>query len=110
MIEENIIAMLKDMIEALKKAQKDIGKPPPPSPPGGPKKPQNQKLIDLLAELKLIRSMQQQVNSRTKMYGSKEPTEQAKDETIQRELRQLSNRQQKLQDMIQKIANGENEK
>jgi hypothetical protein len=107
-IEENIIALLKDMIEALKKAQAEIGKDPPP-PPGGQSKPPNQKLISLLNELRLIRTLQAQVNMRTKMYGEKEKIEQAKDPIIQAELRQLSVRQQKLEEMIEKLANGENQ-
>jgi uncharacterized coiled-coil protein SlyX len=108
-IEENIIALLKDMIEALKKAQAEIGKDPPPPGQGG-NKPQNQPLIKLLQELKLIRTLQQQVNVRTKMYADKEKaTEQAKDAIIQSELKQLSARQQKLQEMLEKLANGENQ-
>ena len=78
------------------------GQPPPPGKPG--QKP----LIDLIAELKLIKALQLQVNSRTKMYGDKEKVEQAKDPILRDEIRQLSSRQQKLQDMINKIANGEN--
>ena len=76
-IEENIISILKDMILALKKAQQEIqqqqGQPPPPG--GG--KPGQKPLIDLLAELKLLKAMQLQVNTRTKMYGDKTPGEQS---------------------------------
>lgn len=109
-IEENIIAMLKDMVEALKKAQQKPGEPMPPMDgQPGQQKPQNQKLIELIAELKLIKTMQQQVNNRTKMYGEKEPTKQAQDKLIQSELKQLSNRQTKLQEMIEKIASGSNQ-
>src|SRR5262249_32896773 len=54
-IEQDIIATLKDMIEALKKARQDNKNPPPPPGPSGP--PPDQKLIDLLAELKMIRAM-----------------------------------------------------
>ncbi len=108
-IEENIIAMLKDMLEALKKAQKEMGEQKPSEgKPGG--KPGNQKLIDMLAELKLIRSLQVQVNNRTKMYGDKDKSEQAKDELVQKELKQLSIRQAKLQEMVDKLDKGENEK
>ncbi|QEL14027.1 hypothetical protein [Limnoglobus roseus] len=106
-IEENIIQMLKDMIESLKKAQQEIkksqGEPPPPGGKPGPKP-----LIDQLAELKLIRAFQTQVNSRTKMYATKYTGEQASDPIVQNELRQLSQRQAKLQDMIQKMATGAN--
>ena len=107
-IEENIIALLKDMIEALKKAQAELGKDQPPPGQGGGK-PQNQKLINLLQELKLIRTLQQQVNVRTKMYGDKDKAEQAKDANVQNELKQLSARQVKLQEMLEKLASGENQ-
>ena len=107
-IEEDIIAMLKDMIEALKKAQAEIGKPGEPKPPGD-SKPQDKKLIDLLAELKLIRTLQVSINNRTSTYGGKEKVEQSKDALIQGELKQLSARQVKLQEMIDKIASGSNQ-
>ena len=109
-IEENVIAMLKEMVEALKKQQQQMQQQQQQQQQQGQQKPPNQKLIDLIAELKLIRSLQSQVNMRTKMYGDKEKAEQSKDENIQKELRQLSARQQKLQEMIEKIAGGENEK
>lgn len=108
-IEENIIAMLKEMIAALKKAQQDLQNPPPPGNPNNNNNKPNQKLINLLAELKLIRSMQQMVNSRTQMYGKKYQGEQAADPIIDAELKQLAQRQAKLQDMINKIASGENQ-
>lgn len=106
-IEENIIAMLKDMIQALKKAQQDIQNNQ--SNPSNSNNKQNQKLIDLLAELRLIRAMQVQVNQRTAMYGKKYAGEQASDAIVQTELRQLSQRQVKLQDMIHKIATQANQ-
>ncbi len=107
-IEENIIAMLDDMVKALKKAQQDIQSGQSQSKPSN-NKPQNKKLIDLLAELRLIRAFQLQVNSRTLMYGKKYQGEQASDAIIQTELRQISLRQAKLQDMVQKIATGANQ-
>jgi hypothetical protein len=108
-IEEEIIAMLKDMIDALKKAQAEMSKEPPKDGPPKDSKPGDKKLIDLLAELKLIRTLQLQVNNRTSMYGNKEKAEQSKDPIIQGELRQLSARQAKLQEMIDKIASGSNQ-
>jgi len=54
-IENDIIETLKDMIEALKKAQKDMkGPPPKPGKPGQPPPPGQKSLIDQLAELKMI--------------------------------------------------------
>lgn len=107
-IEENVISMLKEMIAALKKAQQDIqDKQKDPGNPSNNK--QNQKLINLLQELKLIRSMQDQVNKRTKMYAGKFTGEQAIDAIHQDELKQLAARQAKVQDMLQKIASGQGE-
>ena len=108
-IEEDIIAMLKDMIDALKKAQQELSKPKPSDSKPSDGKPPDKKLIDLLAELKLIRTLQVSINNRTTTYGGKDKGEQSKDPIIQGELRQLSTRQIKLQDMIDKIANGSNQ-
>ncbi len=101
-IEQNIIAMLKDMVAALKKQQQEMQNSKNNPNPSQPSKP-NQKLIDQLAELKLIKALQTQINSRTTMYGKKSTGEQAEDVLIQNELKQLAQRQTKLQDMIQKI-------
>src|SRR5207245_3245045 len=105
-IEQDIIAALKDMIEALKKAQQDLksGQSQP-----GQSQPQNQKLIDLLAELKMIRAMQVRVNSRTKVYAQKYTGEQASEPDIQKELGELAQRQMKIFDVTNNIAKGKNQ-
>jgi hypothetical protein len=105
-IEEDIIAVLKEMIEALKKAQKQLQENR--SNPSQSNPSQNQKLLDQIAELKMIRSMQLRVNSRTRMYGEKYPGEQASDADIQRELSDLATRQQKIYDVTENIYKGKN--
>ena len=96
------------MVKALKKAQQDMqqGKPGQPGQAG---KPGNQQLIDKLAELRLMRAMQMQVNTRTTGHARRYTGEQAKDPIIQSELRQLSERQGKMQDMLHKLATGANQ-
>jgi len=108
-IEEDIIAQLKEMIEALKKAQQDIQdkKNNPPKENNG--QPPPQKLLDLLAELKLLRSMQVQVNKRTKDYGATYQGEQADESQVQGEIQQLSKRQVKIEEMLKNIATGKNQ-
>ena len=105
-IEQDIIANLKEMIAALKKARQDMeakkGQPSPPNPNS------NQKLIDLLAELKMIRSMQIRVNSRTQTYARQYPGEQAEDAEIEKELNNLAQRQQKIFDVTNDIYRGKN--
>jgi hypothetical protein len=109
-IEQDIIDQLKMMQEALKKAKQDLeNKPSDPKPNDPNANKPNQKLIDLLNELKLIKAQQEQVNSRTIMYNKKDPGEQAKDPLVQAELKQLSERQKKLQDMLHKIATQANQ-
>lgn len=108
-IEEDIIATLKEMVEALKKAQQDMqnrrNQPPPPmnNDPN-----QNRSLIDLIAELKIIRSMQVRVNSRTGIYARQYQGEQASDPDIQKELANLALRQQKIFEVTNNIARGKN--
>jgi NADH dehydrogenase/NADH:ubiquinone oxidoreductase subunit G len=106
-IEQDIIAALKEMIAALKKAQQDLQDPSKGGGQGGGQS--NQKLIDLLAELKMIRSLQAQVNNRTKIYGKRYEGEQADDPLIKEELKQLSERQTKIQEMTNNIATGKNQ-
>lgn len=121
-IENQIIETLQEMIEALKKAQADNKNKSKPgqSGPSGP--PPDQKLLDLLAELKMIRSMQKRVNARTELYGkqyageqapqpenSVAPEEREKYERIQTELKDLSKRQQKISKVTHDIATGKNE-
>jgi hypothetical protein len=120
-IENDIIATLQEMIEALKKARKDNKNPPPPKPPGQSGPPPDQRLIDMLAELKMIRSMQLRVNSRTEVYGKQYEGEQAPApsaaadakarehfEMIQRELHELGERQLKIEKVTSDIAKGKN--
>ncbi|HZV06873.1 MAG TPA: hypothetical protein VE999_17450 [Gemmataceae bacterium] len=118
-IEDQIIDTLKEMIEALKKAQADSKKK---SQGGGSGMPQPDRLLDLLAELKMIRSMQKRVNARTELYGKQYAGEQApppeqgsnneereRYERIQTELKDLSKRQQKIGKVTHDIATGKNE-
>lgn len=110
-IEQNIIAMLDEMTKALAKQKQDMQQQQQQQQQqqnrnNGP--PPNRELVNLLAELKLIRTLQTQVNDRTKMYGAKSPGEQAADPNVQAELRQLAVRQAKVQEMLNAIATGAN--
>ncbi len=107
-IEKDIIDTLKEMIEALKKARQELdNKKNPPNPNQSP--PQDQKLLDKIAELKMIRSMQLRVNGRTRVYGEQYQGEQASDPGISRELRNLSDRQERIFEVTNRIAKGDNQ-
>jgi hypothetical protein len=75
-----------------------------------------------LAELKMIYAMQRRVNARTELYGKQYKGEQAPPpsktlpekerkhlEMIQGELKDLSNRQEKIGKVTKDIATGKNE-
>ena len=108
-IEQDIIDQLTMMKEALKKAKQDLKDPPKPGDPKDGGKPPDKKLIDLINELKLIKSLQEQVNKRTISYSKDDPGEQAKDPLVQAELQQLAERQRVLQEMLHKIATQANQ-
>lgn len=108
-IEEDVIATLKDMIEALKKQQKEQrerknqqqqqqqGQPPP------------QSLIDKLAELRMIKALQLRVNARTKLWAQRYQGEQANELEIVSELRDLAQRQLKIFQVTDNVAKGRNQ-
>jgi len=115
-IENDIIAGLKEMIEALKKARQDNQnqKPPQPGQSGGGQ--QNQKLIELLQELKMIRSLQIRVNKRTEDYAreyqgeqapssatARSPEEREKADNVNKEMKGLGERQKKIGDITDNL-------
>jgi len=110
-IEQDIIETLKDMIKALEKAKKELDdKKNPPKPPSDqpPPPPQDQKLLDKIAELKMIKSMQLRVNARTELYSKRYPGEQAMDDGVRTELRELSGRQERIWEVTNKLARDDN--
>jgi hypothetical protein len=105
-IEQDIINTLKEMIDALKKAQQNRQQQSG-QPNAGQQQP-DRSLIDLLAELKMIRSLQVRINARTLTYGRQYQGEQANDPDIQHELADLAQRQLKLFEVTNNIARGKN--
>src|SRR5581483_3596322 len=104
-VEEEIIAALKDVVAALKKQQQELkDKKDSPPPPAG--QPPPQALINMLAELKMLRSLQVRVNQRTISYGKEHPGEQVDDTTVQGDLRKLAERQVKIEKATKDIATG----
>ena len=103
--EEDIIAALKEMIEALKKQQQSIQSGQSSGQPGDGMPP-DQKLLDELAELRLIKSLQVKVNTNTKKRGGE--VEQNDDPDIRQELKDLSDSQRRIEVMAKDIAEGKN--
>lgn len=106
-VQEDIIAALQEIVEALKKAQQDLkDRKDQPPPPPGEGKPPDQRLIDGLAELRMLRNLQAKINKRTIDYGRLYTGEQTEDAKIQIDLRNLAERQVKIQKASKDIATG----
>ena len=108
-IEENVLAALKEMIEALKKAQKDRDnkKPPAGQPPAG--QPQDPPLVNVLAELKMIRALQMRVNTRTARYAKMIEGEQADNTDLVEALRRLAEHEQRIHRVTHDLQTGKNQ-
>lgn len=114
-VEEDVIAALEDMIDAVRQAIKDAeeGKQPPP-PPGQPGEPGDQPLVDKIAELKMIRNLQSRVNQRTDRYArllddADDVVGQATGEELLDALKKLSARERQIQEITRDIVMGLNE-
>jgi hypothetical protein len=111
-VEEDIIKSLQEMIAALEKKKDDMDKEKDkakkPSPPGETGPPPDQKLLDQIAELKMIRAMQVRLNDRTKVYGDTYGDVLPPDPNLRREVIELRDRQERLFDITNKIQKGDN--
>jgi hypothetical protein len=108
-VEEDVIASLKEMIAALKKAQKEKKKEekkPPPGKGGPPSEPEEPKLVDPVAELKMIRALQVRVNVRTTKYSKLIEGEQADNPELVEAIRQLAERQQRIYRVTHDMQSG----
>ncbi|TWU60791.1 hypothetical protein Poly51_10720 [Rubripirellula tenax] len=97
-IQEDILAALAEMIEALQKAQRDLEKQKQEESQGQPGQSGQgeQPLVEALAELKLIRTMETRIKSTTNRYsGLLESGESSGDEVLPL-LQDLSERQNRL--------------
>lgn len=111
-IEVDIIAALEEMIAALQKAQQELEQqqqPPSDSPPG------DQPLIDQLAELKMLRSLQLRVNKRTQRYANyvENATEDEAGQAMEADLidllKKLSERESRILGATRDIVTGKNQ-
>ncbi|MGN6136933.1 MAG: hypothetical protein ACTHOU_20825 [Aureliella sp.] len=116
-IEQEIVSSLEEMIEALVAVQKDQKKrkeqrQSPGGQPGG--QPGEQPLVDQLAEMRLIRTLQLRVNKRTQSLSEalKDPNDvvgQADAEDISGQLRSLAERQASIKQVTRDIVVGKNQ-
>jgi hypothetical protein len=106
-IEMDIIATLEEMIDALKKAQKDLEKNQnKPRPTSGQ---EDSPLVDKLAELKMIRALQMRINTRTERYSKLVEGEQAENAELVDALKRLAERQQRVYRVTHDLSSGKTE-
>ncbi len=108
-IERNVIEALEEMIDALQKElekQKDKDKQQQQQQQQG--QPEDDPLVDALAELKMLRSLQLRINRQTKQLGRLIEGEQAKEPEVVEQLQTLSRRQAKIQQATYDLATGRN--
>lgn len=116
-LEEDIVAALNELLKALQQAQKDQEEKKKDeeqqqqAPPG---EDQDQPLVDKIAELKMIKSMQLRVNERTQRFAKliespEDPIGQATDDDLRTAVVELGQRQAKLQRITRDIVLGKNQ-
>ncbi len=109
-LEEDILAALKEMIEALKKAQKDqASRKTPPGQAPSPGQPQDPPLVDVLSELKMIRALQMRVNTRTARFTKMLDGEQADNAELVGAIRTLAERQRRIFRITSDLQMGKNQ-
>ncbi len=103
-LEDDIVVALEEMIAAFHKAQKEAQAQKGGQSGGESESP----LVDVLSEIKMIRSMQMWVNQRTKRYTEMTKTEQAEAPDLIAALRKLSEREERIRRVTRDIVLGRN--
>ncbi len=108
-IQKDIIESLEEMLEALQKEMEKSKDKKQQQQQGQQGQQQDPALVDALAELRMLRSLQYRVNRRTKQLGRLVEGEQADDPDLVQQLRELSARQAKIQRTAYDLSTGKNQ-
>lgn len=110
----DIVAGLEELLAAVEVSQRQEEDRPQQPPPGGgrPAEPGERPLVDQLAELKMLRSLQVRINDRTDRFAQLlgESTEQAEEPALREALRRLADRQQAIARAARDIVTGKAER
>ena len=108
-IELDIIAALEEMIEALQKAQKERQQQQQGQQGQQGGQQQDPALVDLIAELKMIKAMQLRVNNRTERYRRLVNSDQSTEiPELQAALKKLAEQEQRIHKITRDIETGRN--
>ena len=111
-IEDEIIGALEEMLESLKQVQKKRDdkkkKQPPDQQQQQSNNPENEPLVDSIAELKLLKTLQLRINRRTQSLAKQANNQedivgQIADPGLMIELEDLAGRQQKIHEVTRDI-------
>jgi hypothetical protein len=104
--EEAVILALEDMLKALEKAKKEAERRRQQGQqPGQQADPP---LVDLIAELKMIRSLQVRINTRTDRYSKMILGEQASNKDLVEAIQRLGDQEQRVHKVTREIEMGKN--
>uniref|UniRef100_UPI0018D35704 hypothetical protein n=1 Tax=Bythopirellula polymerisocia TaxID=2528003 RepID=UPI0018D35704 len=106
-VEQDIIETLEEMLAALQQALKEL-REKQSSQQSGEGQPGEQPLVDQLAELRMIRALQNRVNRRTEFYDSILKGEQAMDLELLEALDKLAERQHHIFEATRDLYQGVN--
>jgi hypothetical protein len=109
-LELDVIKALEEMVAALQKAQKEMKASSGGGGGGG--KPEDQPMVDKIAELKMLRSLQERILIRTTRYGKLlggNEIEQAEKPELIEAIQGLSEREQRLHKVTRDIVLGKNQ-
>ncbi|WP_235908405.1 hypothetical protein [Roseiconus nitratireducens] len=97
-IQQDVLAAIEEMIQALQQAQRDLEKQKQQgeTPPQQPGEPGEQPLVDAIAELKLIRTMETRIKSTTQRYSGLLQSDEGSAQELLPLLKNLSERQSRL--------------
>jgi hypothetical protein len=103
-VQQDILESLRQLIETTQKElqnMQDSNRPSQPSQPGG----QQQRLVELMAEIRVLRNLQLQVNRRTKQVDGLVPGADANVlPRLQGQIQELAERQQRLLETAKELA------
>lgn len=107
-IERNVIEALEEMIDALQKELEKQKDKDQQQQQQQQQQDDDNALVDALAELKMLRSLQLRINRQTKQLGRLIEGEQATEPEVVEQLQTLSRRQAKIQQATYDLATGRN--
>ena len=105
-VEQDIINALEEIIEALQKAIEDSKKKQQQQSGQQNSQQQEQGLVDMLGELKMLRTLQVRINRMTKRYGDLIESSENVDPDVVNQLQELSRRQARLQKATHYLSMG----